>query len=412
MDNRTESFSEQSADAPFAFELPPELIAQEPAARRRDSRLLVLRRGACAAQLHAFGDLVTLLRPGDLLVVNDSRVLPARLWTRRADTGGRVELLLLEPASAPAGAWLALARPVRRLRPGVVLQVVVAGKRQSQAAAVELVACLDGGEVVIRPGDGGDLAALAVRCGEVPLPPYIRREPFAPAAGRRRDLDRQRYQTVYARTDPDGLGSVAAPTAGLHFDADLIAQLAARGIETARLTLHVGLGTFRRPTAAQIAAGRLHAERFSLPPETWRAVAACRARGARVVAVGTTSLRVLETVAGLALDAAAPVGARLALAAPPAAIPPVCEAMAVRTAAGWAVDGVTRLFIQPPQTVTAADGLLTNFHLPGSSLLRLVAAFTGAESWRAAYRQAVAWRLRFFSYGDAMLILPPSEIPV
>jgi len=241
------------------------------------------------------------------------------------------------------------------------------------------------------------------------LPPYIRRDPAAPDAENRRARDRERYQTVYARSDAAGV-SVAAPTAGLHFDVALLDRLDAAGIEQARVTLHVGPGTFRPPIAAQIAAGRLHAEAFRFPATTAAALEACRARGGRVFAVGTTSLRVLETVSRLGLRADTAEGTVREFASDDRDPDPVFVGRAERLAGGWAVTGATRLFIQPPDSIAAADGLLTNFHLPGSSLLMLVAAFAGDEVWRQAYREAVTRRLRFYSYGDAMLIQPaPTE---
>ncbi len=405
------------ADNAYRFDLPADLIAQQPPPERRGSRLLVVARGGGVLGCHPFAALTDLLRPGDLLVVNDSRVLPARLAARRADTGGRVELLLLEPAAGAPGAWRALARPTRRLRAGLELHVEAerfeADHRAHGPARLRLLEIGPNGEVVLC-GDGAaaDLADLAERCGLPPLPPYIRRDQDAADAAMRRDLDRERYQTVYARRDPSGLGSAAAPTAGLHFDEAMLAGLADRSVELARVTLHVGLGTFRAPTAAQIASGRLHAERFSLPASVGAAVSACRRRGGRVVAVGTTSLRVLETVHRLDLPDDAPVGTVRehpdAGSTGPHDLPPEFAGSARREADGWSVGGVTRLFIQPPDQVEAADLLLTNFHLPGSSLLRLVAAFAGERAWRAAYADAINRRLRFFSYGDAMLITPPT----
>ncbi len=436
--------------AAYRYHLPPELVAQEPTASRDASRLLVVDRGAGVRGLHVFGHLPDILRAGDLLVVNDSRVLPARLWTRRDDTGGRVELLLLapettvEPATATAPAalgrrppptdappWRALARPARRLRSGHELVVGTAATATPGGPRLRILATHPGGEVSVAlagtdpaavaaaaaaaagGGDGavgpGDLAAVAEMWGDVPLPPYIRRDGEHPDPAARRAQDRQRYQTVYARGDVAAGASVAAPTAGLHFTPEVFARLAERGVETARVTLHVGPGTFRPPSAEQIAAGRLHAERFVLPAATARAADACRRAGGRVIAVGTTSLRVLETVARLHLPAAAPPGTVVEQTAAGQQPPPVFTGIARREAEGWAVAGITRLFLRPPERIAAADGLLTNFHLPGSSLLMLVAALTGQTSWRAAYEEAVARRLRFFSYGDAMLILPPEE---
>ncbi|HOX26772.1 MAG TPA: S-adenosylmethionine:tRNA ribosyltransferase-isomerase [Candidatus Krumholzibacteria bacterium] len=395
-----------TASAGYDYLLPPQLIAQDPPERRGDSRLLVCDRAGGLLGVHPFAELPRWLRPGDLLVRNDSRVLPARLWTRRRDTGGRVEVLLVKPAATPPGAWLALARPARRLRSGLELAVTEPGGERSTGASLAIAGCAEKGEIIVEAGDGGDLVAIAERDGDVPLPPYIHRDAAAPGAGHRRRRDRDRYQTVYAREDREGTGSVAAPTAGLHFEPGLLERLARQGVETAAVTLHVGPGTFRPPTPGQVAARRLHAEAFELPAATWAAVAACRAREGRVVAVGTTSLRVLETVAALALPAATRPGATVEF--PSAATPdePVFSGRAEWTATGWLVRGATRLFLQPPDRIAAADGLLTNFHLPGSSLLMLVAAFAGEATWRAAYDEAVRQRLRFFSYGDAMLILP------
>jgi S-adenosylmethionine:tRNA ribosyltransferase-isomerase len=388
----------------YTFDLPPELVAQDPPARRGQSRLLVIDRGGVVDGVRAFMDLPSLLRRGDLLVVNDSRVLPARLLTVREDTGGRVELLLLAPDAARPGAWRALARPVRRLRPGQVLAVTRAADGEAAGPRLDIVDVGAGGEVGVRVAGGEDPAAVAEAHGEVPLPPYIRRDPAADSLERRRN-DRQRYQTVYARADEAG-ASVAAPTAGLHFDDAVLAALDAAGVGIARVTLHVGPGTFRNPTPEQIATGRLHGEAFRMAAGTWRAWRRCRDAGGRVIAVGTTSLRVLETVARLALPDPTPDRVVDAAADPDDATPPVFTGRAAAARDGWEVAGTTRLFIQPPDAVTAADGLLTNFHLPGSSLLRLVASFTGEDSWRAAYRRAVAERLRFFSYGDAMFIRP------
>ncbi len=393
----------------FAYDLPPELIAQDPPPVREASRLLVVARGGGVRAEHAFADLPDLLRAGDLLVVNDSRVLPARLWTVRADTGGRVEILLIAPeADADAGttlAWRGLARPSRRLRPGAVLEVCAAGTATPAGPRLAVVAVHQEGEVTVTAAPS-DLAEVAERHGDIPLPPYIHRDPAAAGAETRRERDRQRYQTVYARADRAGAGSVAAPTAGLHFSPELLARLAARGVRTAGVTLHVGPGTFRAPTSQDIARRRLHAERFACPAGVMTAVAATRADGGRVIAVGTTSLRVLATVAGLGLDPDAAPGTERSYHA--GAAEPVFQGRAVREVDGWRVSGITRLFLRPPDQVAAADGLLTNFHLPESSLLMLVAAFTGESSWREAYREAVARRLRFFSYGDAMLILPPA----
>ncbi len=385
----------------FQFELPPGLIAQEPAARRDESRLLLVGDGGLVVGETAFARLPALLRAGDLLVLNESRVLPARLWCRREDTGGRVEILLVEPLDGRSepGAWRAMARPARRLRPGTRLQAIDA----PDASVLTVLARDDEGFVTVKTD--GDLARLALRCGHMPLPPYIRRE----AGGDAREAnDRERYQTVFAATGAEAARSVAAPTAGLHFTSGVLEALAEAGVGTARVRLHVGPGTFQPPTAAQIAARRLHSECFELPAATAAALASTRARAGRVIAVGTTALRVLETVARLPLppgeaDGAAD-GTVWRAAGDPEADFFVGEAR--RQGGHWAVSGATRLFIKPPDTVRGADGLLTNFHLPGSSLLMLVAALAGDPAWRGIYREAVARRLRFYSYGDCMLSLP------
>ena len=381
------NFSDPAAvlDA-YRFDLPPELIAQVPAARRTDARLLRVQRGVGVVGEAVVSALPDLLRPGDLLVVNDSRVFDARLHLSRVPGGGRVEVLLVRPRTE--GGWLAMARPVRRLKPGDRL-VSEAGRR------VELLEIVGDGYVAVR-GEDIALTELAAQEGETPLPPYIRRDDAPEDLSA---LDRERYQTVYARD----AGSVAAPTAGLHFDPDLLAALAARGVDLARVTLHVGPGTFRPPEAEDVAARRLHEEGFVCPPETLAAVAETRARGGRVIAVGTTALRVLETVARLGLDVC---DADLRIAEDPVA-PPVFTGAARRGDGGWRVEGLTRLFLLPPDRITAADGLLTNFHLPGSSLLMLIACCMGPEVWRPVYEHAIAGAFRFYSYGDAMLILPP-----
>jgi S-adenosylmethionine:tRNA ribosyltransferase-isomerase len=389
------------ATSDFRFELPPELIAQEPVARRDQSRMLLVEGGGRVAGETVFARLPELLRAGDLVVLNESRVLPARLWCRRVDTGGRVEILLVEPCddqgepTAPV-AWRAMARPARRLRSGTQLQV-----SEAPEAPVLTVLARDEDGLVTVTADS-DLAALAVRCGHLPLPPYIRRE--AGGGDAREAIDRERYQTVFAATGAEAVRSVAAPTAGLHFTPEVLAGLAAAGVAVARVRLHVGPGTFQPPTAAQIAARRLHAERFELPAETAAAVASARARGRRVIAVGTTVLRVLETAARLPLPAAAAEGTVWRSVDEPGV--GFFTGQARLVGGRWAVTGATRLFIAPPDIVRGADGLLTNFHLPGSSLLMLVAALTGDPAWRGIYREAVARRLRFYSYGDCMLSLP------
>jgi S-adenosylmethionine:tRNA ribosyltransferase-isomerase len=343
--------SEIDLDA-YDFALPPDAIAQEPPAERDGARLLHLDRASGARAHHAIRELPELLAPGDLLVVNATRVLTARLRGRRS-TGGAVEALRLGPGSAP-GRFRALVRTRGRQRAGLKFRF----EGEPHALDAELVSLLGDGEVELAFAD--DAAPYAI--GEMPLPPYIRRD-------RPRAADAERYQTVFAR-EP---GSVAAPTAGLHLSEPLLAALAARGIARAEVVLHVGRGTFAPLGDAALRARRLHAERYELPEATAAAIRDARARGSRVVAVGTTTARVLESCA----DAQGRVVAQA---------------------------GTTELFLAPGDRFRAIDALLTNFHLPRSSLLLLVAAFAGREPVLAAYRDAIARGYRFYSYGDAMLI--------
>lgn len=381
-------------DPGYQFDLPEELIAQEPAARRDGSRLLVVGAGGRVDREVAFDGLPALLRKGDLLVLNESRVLPARLWCRREDTGGRIEILLVEPVGVD-GAWKAMARPARRLRAGQVLRLADAADVVGEAPALTVLGRDEDGFVTVT---APDLPTLALRHGHMPLPPYIRRAVDGDA---REAADRERYQTVFAAAEVAAARSVAAPTAGLHFTPAVLAALADRGVGTARVRLHVGPGTFQPPSPAQVAARRLHAEAITLPAATAAAVAATRAGGGRVIAVGTTALRVLESAARLLLPEDAADGTTWE-----ADGDGFFTGTAQRLGGHWEVTGSTRLFIAPPDTVTAADGLLTNFHLPGSSLLMLVAALAGEGAWRGIYREAVERRLRFYSYGDCMLLLP------
>ena len=340
----------------FAYELPEELIAQQPLARRDDSRLLVLDRGVARLHHSRVSDLTELLERGDLLVANNSRVFPGLLTASKHGTGGRVELLLLRPEGT--GVWQALAKPARRLRQSMRLRV----EPNRGAAApldVEVVSVGDDGNVTIamRDGTGVDLASF----GATPLPPYIR----APLT------DAERYQPVYATA----VGSAAAPTAGLHFSPELLARLRAKGIGWAEVTLHVGLDTFRSVHVERVADHRIHREWFEVPRETAEALAQARAGGRRVVAVGTTAARTLETLAA-AWDRERPAG----------------------------MAGMTDLFIVPGYRWRLVDALLTNFHLPRSTLLMMVSSFAGTEALRAAYAEAISARYRFYSFGDAMLI--------
>jgi S-adenosylmethionine:tRNA ribosyltransferase-isomerase len=339
----------------FDYELPPELIAQEPLPERDASRLLVLDRRSGEVSHHAFAELPDLLAAGDLLVVNRSRVIPARLLGRRAK-GGEAEILLVRDRGE--GRWEAMVRPGRHLRPGQRVTI-----DEDLSVMVESEALDESGRRQVRLlSRRRDVEGALERCGHTPLPPYIRR-PDRPA-------DRERYQTVYAREG----GSVAAPTAGLHFTEPMLTRLREKGVERAEVVLHVGPGTFQPVKAARVEDHRVAPEPYAVPRETAAAVESARARGGRVVAVGTTTVRTLESAAGS--DGTVAAG-----------------------------EGETGLVIVPGHRFRALDALLTNFHLPRSSLLLLVAAFAGRENVLRAYAEAVRERYRFYSYGDAMIIL-------
>jgi S-adenosylmethionine:tRNA ribosyltransferase-isomerase len=338
------------------YDLPPELIAQTPIDRRDASRLLVLDRAADGLVHTAFGELPCLLRPGDLLVANNSRVLAARLRAEKEPTGGKVELLLLR--SVEPGSWTALARPSRRLRPGTDLRLASRAGDSSTRLTVEAVS--PGGLVTVRLLP--EVVSKLSDWGEVPLPPYVHQA----------IADPERYQTIYATVD----GSVAAPTAGLHFTPEVHAALQARGIAWAEVTLHVGLDTFRPVTAERLRDHKIHREWCEVSQETVERIATTRQAGGRVIAVGTTSARTLETL-GRGWDEADP----------------------------RAFSGFTDLYILPGHRWRLVDGLLTNFHLPRTTLLAMVSALASWDRVRAAYEEAVAARYRFYSFGDAMLIL-------
>jgi len=347
--------------ADFDYHLPEELIAQEPLPDRAASRMLVVYREQGRWEDRAFCDFPGFLRPGDCLVLNDSRVFPARLYGHRAGVrslpvgknnpkrrehlSGRVEVFLLKPASEDGRDWQALVRPGRKMRTGERLSF-------GEGLEGEIVAHGEFGERTVRFHSAGDLHAAFDRLGHIPLPPYIKR-PDSPA-------DRDRYQTVFARER----GSVAAPTAGLHFTPEILAQCAAA--EIAYVTLHVGLGTFQPLHEEQIERAQLHSEPYRIAPDDARKITAAK----RVVAVGTTSVRAIETSA--------------------------------RT---HELAGETSIFLYPGVPFLRTGAILTNFHLPRTSLLLLVCAFAGADLALAAYRHAVESRYRFYSYGDCMLIL-------
>jgi S-adenosylmethionine:tRNA ribosyltransferase-isomerase len=359
----------------FDFELPPELIAQEPLADRAASRMLTLNRATGAVADCNFRDLPALLQPGDLLVFNNSRVIPARLYGQRTGlhtqpghhATGRVQVMLTEQLSQ--WEWLALVRPGRKVLTGEVIRFGDSGLQ------AEVIAHGEHGERTIRFQPVPDFYTALDRTGHIPLPPYIHRED--------RPEDRERYQTVYSQQP----GSVAAPTAGLHFTPEILAALANRGVQTAYVTLHVGLGTFAPVRVSRVEDIHLHRERYTLPPETAAAINAALRENRRVIAVGTTTVRTLEHCAAAAVAAAE---STAQAPSDPVQLTPH--------------SGETHIFISPGYKFRVIQGLLTNFHLPQSTLLMLVSAFAGREHTLAAYRHAVHERYRFFSYGDCMFI--------
>lgn len=336
----------------FYYELPQELIAQVPLAKRDDSRLLVVDPRQDRCDHRHFYDLVEELKAGDLLVMNDTKVLPARLLGHREATGGAIELLLLTRRSQDV--WECLAKPGKSARPGHRFQF---GDGLLKAEVAEV---LDNGNRLVRFEYQGVFEEILDQLGEMPLPPYIHEKL----------KDRNRYQTVYAKEE----GSAAAPTAGLHFTQDLLLALQAKGVEVASLTLHVGLGTFRPVKVKELDQHLMHSEFYSLSEEAAEAIQRTKEAGGRVVCVGTTSLRTLEAV---------------------------YESRGrIEAASGW-----TDIFIYPGKPIQVVDALITNFHLPESTLIMLVAAFLGYERTMAVYDLAVREKYRFFSFGDAMFLV-------
>lgn len=354
----------------FDYPLPPELIAQEPAARRDESRMMVLHRATRQWEHRRFSDLPDYLRAGDLLVLNNTRVIPARLFARKPGSGGRAELFLLEEQE-PA-VWRVLLRCRRRPAAGGRLDLEGGGH-------VEIIAHGEHGAATVRFEIDGPVLEYVEAHGHTPLPPYIKRgtgdrgpvTSGEPVTGSRSPVtDKERYQTIYARTP----GAVAAPTAGLHFTQEILARLEQAGVCRTEVTLHVGLGTFRPVTAERVQDHVMHEERYSIPQAAAEAAERTRAVGGRIVAVGTTTVRTLETVAA-------------------------------RHGRVVAESDRTGIFIHPPYSFRAVDALLTNFHLPQSTLLMMISAFADREFILAAYAEAVREKYRFFSYGDCMLIL-------
>ena len=346
--------------ADFDFDLPPELIAQAPPTERGASRLLALDRASGRVSHHQFTDLPTLLRPGDLLVVNDTRVFPARLIGHRLPGGGAAECFLVRP-TGNGDEWLALVHPGQRLREGAQMAFEAGGLRLN----AEVVGRHFHGRRTVRlwTEDGSSVREAIDTIGHIPLPPYIKRDDAT--------ADRDRYQTVFARER----GSIAAPTAGLHFTPALLDALTAHGVQRAAVTLHVGYGTFQPIRVDRVEDHQMEAEHYEVAPATATALTAARREGRRIITVGTTSTRTVES---LEID---PDGA-------------------VR-----AGQGDTALFIHPGHQFKLVSGLVTNFHLPRSSLIMLVSALAGREPVLAAYADAVRERYRFYSYGDAMLVL-------
>ncbi|WP_166238792.1 tRNA preQ1(34) S-adenosylmethionine ribosyltransferase-isomerase QueA [Paenibacillus turpanensis] len=340
----------------FDFELPEKLIAQTPLANRTQSRLLTLDRRTGDIAHRNFTDFIDLLEDGDTLILNDTRVIPARLFGTKPDTGGSVEVLLLKQLEGDR--WEALVRPGKRVKTGTVI-TFGEGPEPLLTATVEAEG--DMGERTLAFQYRGIFTEILDQLGHMPLPPYIRET--LP--------DRERYQTVYARE----AGSAAAPTAGLHFTEAYLEQIREKGIQIAYVTLHVGLGTFRPVSVDNIHEHKMHAEYYEVPPETAAAIQTARAAGKRVIAVGTTSARTLETAAASTEDGR------------------------IEACSGW-----TDIFIYPGYTFRCVDALLTNFHLPKSTLLMMISALAGREPVLAAYNEAVEKEYRFFSFGDAMFI--------
>jgi S-adenosylmethionine:tRNA ribosyltransferase-isomerase len=354
----------------FHFNLPESLIAQSPPAIRGTSRMLTLNRGAGTYRDDFFRNLPAILQPGDLLILNDSRVIPARLYATRAglhtqknspDPSGRIEVLLTQQLTA--NEWDVLVRPSRKVGPGERLLFHAAGEEQPLLEA-EVLTAGDFGERTLRFAPVSNFHAILNKIGHMPLPPYIHRDDS--------EEDRDRYQTVFAH-EP---GSAAAPTAGLHFTPEILDSIRERGVRVETVTLHVGLGTFQPVRAEELSEIRLHAESYTLPGDTAEAINTALGAGNRIIAAGTTTTRTLEHCAVVA--AGKPLEAH---------------------------SGETSIFLSPGHEFKVVNGLLTNFHLPQSTLLMLVSAFAGREAVLAAYEHAVREKYRFFSYGDCMLLL-------
>lgn len=337
----------------FDYHLPEHLIAQTPLADRTSSRLLALSRETGEISHHHFSDIVDMIHPGDLIVVNDTRVIPARLFGVKPDTGAKIEVLLLKQEGD--NRWEALVKPAKRMKTGAV---VTFGDELKAVVEEEL----EMGGRILRFEYEGIFQEILDRLGEMPLPPYIKEQLE----------DKERYQTVYAKHE----GSAAAPTAGLHFTKELLAQLKDKGVQITAITLHVGLGTFRPMSAERVEDHVMHAEYYEISDETVQLIRETKSKGGRIIAVGTTSARTLETVAQRFTDV-----------------------KSLQACSGW-----TDIFMYPGFEFKVVDALITNFHLPKSTLVMLVSALAGRERILQAYEEAVKMEYRFFSFGDAMFI--------
>jgi S-adenosylmethionine:tRNA ribosyltransferase-isomerase len=336
----------------FYFDLPEELIAQEPLVQRDASRLLVLDKINGEIKHHTFGEIANYLKKGDCLILNDTRVIPARLFGTKEGTGSKIELLLLKRLEKDV--WEVMLRPGKKAKPGARL---ILGEGELKADILDIV---EGGNRLVRFDYEGGFEAVLDRLGNMPLPPYITK----------RLEDKERYQTVFSKNE----GSAAAPTAGLHFTPELLAELQEKGVKLAYITLHVGLGTFRPVKTDNILDHKMHSEYFEVSEEAAVIINDTRESGGRIISVGTTSTRTVESIAG--------------------------EDGSIKAGSGW-----TDIFIYPGYRFKLVDGLITNFHLPESTLLMLVSAMAGKENVMRAYEEAIRESYRFFSFGDAMLIV-------
>jgi S-adenosylmethionine:tRNA ribosyltransferase-isomerase len=336
----------------FYFDLPEELIAQEPLVQRDASRLLVLDKINGEIKHHTFGEIANYLKKGDCLILNDTRVIPARLFGTKEGTGSKIELLLLKRLEKDV--WEVMLRPGNKAKPGARL---ILGEGELKADILDIV---EGGNRLVRFDYEGGFEAVLDRLGNMPLPPYITK----------RLEDKERYQTVFSKNE----GSAAAPTAGLHFTPELLAELQEKGVKLAYITLHVGLGTFRPVKTDNILDHKMHSEYFEVSEEAAVIINDTRESGGRIISVGTTSTRTVESIAG--------------------------EDGSIKAGSGW-----TDIFIYPGYRFKLVDGLITNFHLPESTLLMLVSAMAGKENVMRAYEEAIRESYRFFSFGDAMLIV-------